>query len=139
MIQAQGEHVTVVRFQDGEDLLAGLAGLGLKAAGILGGIGMVRDLVLGYWDGEKYQQERFAKPMELLAVQGNLGEGEDGRVVVHVHVVAGEEGGKAVGGHLLGATVHNTAEVLVFPLRGVRMGRRREPTGLLGLYPEVGG
>jgi len=38
---------------------------------------------------------------------------------------------------LLSATVHNTAEILLLRLRGVRLSRRREPTGLLGLYPEA--
>jgi len=50
--------------------------------------------------------------------------------------VVGEKGGKALGGHLLSATVHNTVEAVVLGLSGVRLSRKREPTGLLGLYPE---
>jgi len=137
LIQAKGKMATVVRFHEGEDLLGGLAGLGLKAAAIVCGIGMVRDLVLGYWDGHRYIEERFSQPVELVALQGNVGESEQGKVVVHVHGVVGKEGGATVSGHLLAASVHNTAEVVVLPLRDVRMVRRGEPSGLTGLYPEV--
>jgi len=33
--------------------------------------------------------------------------------------------------------VHNTVEAVVLGLSGVRLLRKREPTGLLGLYPET--
>ncbi|MCR4392174.1 MAG: DUF296 domain-containing protein [Candidatus Acetothermia bacterium] len=137
MIKAESGSVVVVRCQDGERLPDVLLELGLQAAGILCGIGMVRDLALGYWDGEKYVEERVEEPVELLSLQGNIGD-EEGRPVVHVHVVAGRKGGEAIGGHLLSATVHNTAEIILLPLAGVRLARRREPTGLLGLYPQDG-
>jgi len=97
---------------------------------------MLRELVLGHWDGAQYVEERVGVPAELLSLQGNIGD-EDGKPVLHSHVVAGREGGEAIGGHLLSATVHNTAEILLLRLRGVRLSRRREPTGLLGLYPEA--
>jgi len=99
------------------------------------GVGMLREVVLGYWEAGKYLEERIPEPVELLSLQGNIGEGPEG-VVVHLHVVVGEKGGKALGGHLLSATVHNTVEALVIGLSGVRLLRKREPTGLLGLYPE---
>lgn len=103
---------------------------------MVAGIGMLRDLVLGYWDGQKYVEERIAEPVELLALQGNHGD-EGGKPVLHAHVVAGREGGEAIGGHLLSATVHNTAEVVLLRLPGVRLARRRDATGLLALYPEA--
>ncbi len=135
MIVVRDEAAWIARLHDGEDLLQGLSSLGVRAGVIVGGIGMVRDLVLGYWDGEKYVEERLNEPVELLSLQGNLGD-EDGKPVLHAHVVAGRKGGEAIGGHLLAATVHNTAELVLLPLHRVRMCRRREATGLLGLYPE---
>jgi len=136
MIKANAGSTVVVRCRDGERFPDVLLGLGLTAAGLIAGIGMLRDLVLGYWDGEKYLEERVGEPVELLSLQGNLGD-EEGKPVLHAHVVAGREGGEAIGGHLLSATVHNTAEVLLLRLPGVRLSRRHDPTGLLGLYPEV--
>jgi len=48
----------------------------------------------------------------------------------------GREGGGALGAHLMSATVHNTAEIVLAQLPGARLSRREEPTGLFGLYPE---
>ncbi|RLE29710.1 DNA-binding protein [Candidatus Acetothermia bacterium] len=138
MIKAERGDVVVVRFQDGEQLPEGLERLGLKSAAILGGVGMLRDLVLAYWDGERYLEEPVEEPVELLSLQGNIGDRE-GEVVVHVHVVAGKRGGAAVGGHLRSATVHNTAELVLLKLTGIRMARKPEPTGLVGLHPESDG
>lgn len=138
MLRVDTETTVIVRCQDGERLPDALLGLGLTAAGLVAGIGMVRDLALGYWDGEKYVEERIAEPAELLSLQGNLGD-EEGKPVLHAHATVGLRGGRAIGGHLLAATVHNTAEIVLLRLPGVRMRRRRDPTGLLGLYPEAAG
>jgi hypothetical protein len=138
MIKAESGNIVVVRLQDGERLPEALAGLDLKAAAIPSGIGMLRDLVLGYWKGEEYVEETVEEPVELLSFQGNIGE-RDGEPVVHAHVVGGKPGGAAIGGHLLGATVHNTAELVILRLPGIRMVRKPEPTGLAGLYPEIAG
>jgi len=135
MIKAKSGEFWVIRFQDGEKLPQGLADLGIRSAALLGAVGMLRDLVLAYWDGKKYVQEPVEEPVELLSFQGNIGE-KDGEIVVHAHVVGGKQGGAAVGGHLLSATVHNTVELIVRELPGVRLLRKLEPSGLAGLYPE---
>jgi predicted DNA-binding protein with PD1-like motif len=36
----------------------------------------------------------------------------------------------------MAAVVHNTAELVLAQLPGVRLLRKEEPTGLFGLYPE---
>ncbi|GAB4308180.1 MAG: hypothetical protein Kow0097_08640 [Candidatus Bipolaricaulota bacterium] len=135
MLKVETESVVVVRCQDGEGLPAVLLDPAWGSLGLVAGIGMLRDLVLGYWDGTQYVEERIPEPVELLSLQGNLGD-EAGKPVLHAHVVAGRKGGEAIGGHLLSATVHNTAEIVFLRLPGVRLVRRRDPGGLLGLYPE---
>lgn len=134
MMKAKSGNLLVVRFRDGEKFPGALLDLGIKAGAILGGVGMLRDLVLAYWNGTEYVRESVPEPVELLSLQGNFGT-RDGEIVVHAHVVVGREGGSALGGHLMGATVHNTAEVIVAELPGVVMERRPEPSGLVGLYP----
>lgn len=134
MRKAQSGAHLVVRLEDGEELPQVLRDLGTQGM-VVCGVGMLRDVVLGFWDGKGYREEKLAEPVELLSLQGNIGEGAEGRVV-HVHVVVGKEGGEAMGGHLLSATVCNTVELLVVGVPGVRLRRQPEPTGLLGLYPE---
>ncbi len=131
MLKAQSGAHLVVRLEDGEELPQVLRDLGTQGV-VVCGVGMLRDVVFGFWDGKGYREEKLAEPVELLSLQGNIGEGG----VVHLHVVVGKEGGEARGGHLLSATVCNTVELLVAGVPGVRLRRRPEPTGLLGLYPE---
>ncbi len=133
MIEARSKHTVVVRLQDGEQLPDALKECG-SAAAVVAGVGMLRDVVLGYWDGERYVEEPVDEAVELLSFQGNIGQLEDSPVV-HAHVVVGKRDLTALGGHLLRATVHNTAELVVLTLLGVRLERRPEPTGLPGLYP----
>ncbi|MCS7239784.1 MAG: DUF296 domain-containing protein [Candidatus Bipolaricaulota bacterium] len=134
MIFAKAGEVHVVRLQDGEELPHALCGVTTPAA-VVCGVGMLREVRLGYWEAGQYLEARIGEPVELLSLQGNVGEGPEGPVV-HLHVVLGKKGGEARGGHLLGAVVHNTAEVVVLGLPGIKLVRRPEPTGLLGLYPE---
>ena len=136
MLKVQTGLAVIVRCTDGEKVPEVVLQAGLGSVGLVAGIGMLRDLVLGYWDGEKYVEEEIEEPVELLSLQGNLGD-EEGKPVLHAHVVAGRKGGEAIGGHLLSATVHNTAEIVFLRLPGVRLARRRDPGGLLGLYPEA--
>ncbi len=134
MIKAKSGAVYVVRLQDGEELPAALGGVANPGA-VVCGVGMLREVALGYWEAGQYLEERISEPVELLSLQGNVGEGPQG-VVVHLHVVVGRKGGVALGGHLLSARVYNTAEVVVLGLPGVKLWRKPEPTGLLGLYPQ---
>lgn len=133
MLVAKSGETVVVRLQDGEKLPGVLTAI--RPGAVVCGVGMLREVVLGYWEAGKYLEERISEPVELLSLQGNVAEGPEG-AVGHLHVVVGKRGGVALGGHLLSATVHNTVEAVVLGLSAVRLLRRPEPSGLLGLYPE---
>jgi len=134
MIVVRSGEDLFVRMTDGEDLLSGLSGLDVDSALILGGIGMVRDLRLGYWNGERYEEHRIDQPAELLAMQGNIAMHGSERIV-HCHVSVARRDGTVTGGHLLAATVANTAEIALRLPPGITLERREENTGLVGLYP----
>lgn len=136
MIKAEHGNDLVVRFHDGEAFPDGLLDLGVEPGVIVNGVGMLRDLELGYWDGEKYVIEKIPEPVELLSLQGNIGK-KDGETIVHAHVTVAKKGGAAYGGHILQATVHNTVEAFIYKLEKIRLVRKMEETGLAGLYPEV--
>lgn len=136
MIKVTHEDQLVVRLQDGEELISCLAGLDVASGFILSGVGMLRDLELGYWNGTAYEVERIDEPVELLSLSGNLAR-RDGEPVVHVHVAVARRGGRAFGGHVIRATVANTAEIFIRRLVGIALERRPEETGLVGLYPRA--
>lgn len=136
MISIEKNGKVMLRLKDGEELMQGLKGLLIDSGAILCGVGMLRELELGYWNGSEYEIERIAEPVELLSLQGNLAR-HDSEVVVHCHVAVAKRGGAALGGHVLRATVHNTAEIVVDLLNGIVLTRKLEDNGLAGLYPQV--
>jgi len=134
MIKASHDGQLVLRLRDGEDLLSCLTEAGVESAFILSGVGMLRHLELGYWNGTTYEAEEIAEPVELLSLSGNLAV-KDGDLVVHAHAAVARRGGQALGGHVVRATVHNTAELYIHCLEGIALERRQEESGLAGLYP----
>lgn len=136
MIQATNERESVLRLVDGEDLILSLRAVPLDSAVIACGIGMVRDLRLGYWNGLSYEETRIDEPAELLSMQGTIAASADGRVV-HCHVAVATRDGAVRGGHLLGATVANTVEITLLRVPGIRLQRVPEKNGLLALFPSA--
>jgi predicted DNA-binding protein with PD1-like motif len=136
VLQATNGREAVIRLADGEDLMAGLRGLAVDGAVIACGIGMVRSLRLGYWNGKSYVETRIENPAELLSMQGTIAASAEG-CIVHSHVSVATEDGTVRGGHLLGATVMNTAEIGLLLVPGIRLERRPEPAGLSSLVPSA--
>jgi hypothetical protein len=136
VIQATNGKESVLRLAEGEDLVLSLRGIPLDSAVIACGIGMVRNLRLGYWNGLSYEETRIEEPAELLSMQGTIAASADGRVV-HCHVAVATRDGAVRGGHLLGATVTNTAEITLLLVPGIRLQRLPEKSGLLALFPSA--
>lgn len=137
MIEARSASEWVVRLQDGEALADALRGLESNSALIVAGIGMVRDIKLGYWNGNEYEAHTYLEPAELLSLQGNLALDAEGQRIAHVHVSISTQDGSVRGGHLIAATVHNTLEIGLLPLASIALDRRPESNGLMGLFPRV--
>lgn len=132
MIKVESEDELIVKLEDGEDLLESLAKLGVDC-GIVLGIGMLREARLGYWSGSEYEEHWIEEPAELLSLQCNLSL-KDGKPFPHCHVILGRRDGTVVGGHLLEGMVNNVNELYIKRLSGIKLERRREPSGLFGLY-----
>jgi predicted DNA-binding protein with PD1-like motif len=108
----------LVRFETGDEVQAGLKdlaernGIGFAA---LYGIGAFQKVTLGYFDegAKTYHTQAIEEQVEVLSLSGNLSRGEGGEVVSHVHVVVGRADYSLLGGHLVGAVVRPTLEVVV--------------------------
>jgi uncharacterized protein len=139
VLQASNGRELVIRLRDGDDLVESLRRLPIDGAVIAVGIGMVRRLRLGYWNGRAYEETRIDDPAELLSMQGTIAASVDG-AAVHCHVSVALDDGTVRGGHLLGATVANTAEIALLLAPGIRLERRAEDDRASVLFPsaEVG-
>jgi len=125
---------TVVVFETGEEVIAGLTDLA-RSAGLRGahfiGIGAFREVTLAYFapETQRYEELRLAQQVEALSLVGNLGRLE-GDPRVHAHAVVGLRDGTTRGGHLVRAIVEPTLEVFVSELP-IELRRVADPrTGL---------
>jgi predicted DNA-binding protein with PD1-like motif len=98
-------------------------------------IGAVSDPEVAWFDPtrKQYQALRLAEQMEVLSLVGDIGVGQDGRPLVHAHLVLGRHDGSAFGGHLISAIASPTLEVFVttYPHR---LDKRPDPNTGLQLF-----
>jgi len=110
----------LIRLYKDEDLFAALGEFAQKEnlkAGMLKGIGALKDVELGYYHlSEKtYDRKEFNDEYELLSLDGNLSS-LSSKPLFHIHTVLGTSDFSCIGGHLFSAKVAVTTELYFFPL-----------------------
>ena len=107
------------------------------SAVIVSGIGMLRDAIIGYFDGTHYQNHQVKGAAELVSLQGNIGRATDtGRAVCHLHAALATPDHCVVGGHLMAGTVTIVNEIMLYRLHETTISRHRNAQGLLELHLE---
>ncbi|UCG68177.1 MAG: DNA-binding protein [Thermoplasmata archaeon] len=124
----ENEHI-VAKFEDKEDFFEALDSVinkhDIKSAVILSGIGMLRDIEIGYYNGKEYISKKFIDPMELLSMHGSIAYSEENRIHVHVGLANSEH--KVFGGHLMGAKVCVLNEIVLLKLEEMTLARKLDP------------
>jgi len=125
----------LVRLEKGEEVIESLEQfadayrLGFAS---LAAIGTFERVTLGYYDPETkaYRNQGVEEGVEVLTMSGNVSRGEDGRRMVHAHVIVGRSDYSTLGGHVVEGTVGPTLEVIV-QTAPTSIRRRHDPdTGL---------
>jgi predicted DNA-binding protein with PD1-like motif len=112
-----GDNGTYVLVCDkGDEVMETLAGFASEhelSAAHFTAIGAFSDVTLGFFDPERKDYSRITidEQVEALSLVGDITR-ENGKPRVHAHVVIGKRDGTAHGGHLLGAHVWPTLEVV---------------------------
>jgi uncharacterized protein len=118
LIDADGPDRYVIVFETGEEVASGLkrfaeenelAGSSFKA------IGALSAAKVGWfnWQTKTYEiAAEFTEQIEVLSLIGDVAL-QDGRPVVHAHLIVGKRDGTAHGGHLIEAFVRPTLEVVL--------------------------
>ncbi len=85
----------------------------IASAAILSIIGSLRWVNLGILKElpGKFIPKKMEGPLEIASGMGTVAM-KDGKVILHIHMVVSDENG-AIGGHLAGATVFSTAEIVI--------------------------
>ncbi len=96
------------------------------------GIGAIDGVEIGaFVVGERrYQKTSLPGEWELLSLNGNLADDDDGATVFHPHVVLGDAEGHTRGGHLFAASCAVTVELVIHEYEGTLTRRPDEFTGL---------
>jgi predicted DNA-binding protein with PD1-like motif len=100
-------------------------------------IGAFSRATLGWFDWEEktYREIPIDEQVELLALVGDIAL-EDEQPSVHAHVVVGKSDGSAHGGHLLGATVRPTMEIVITESPAHLRERHDPESGLALIAPD---
>jgi predicted DNA-binding protein with PD1-like motif len=112
----------------------------IRSGIILGGLGMLKDFELGYYDPEGYKTQNFAEPHELVSMTGSIAIDKDNpeKLLPHIHVNMGNRSHQVFGGHLIKGTVNVVNEIFILKLENLMLNRVKNPTtGLMELNVEV--
>jgi len=140
MTVKENNGIIAVRLHDGDKFMESLKAVakdcGVNSA-VLHGIGLFKNVELGYFNGHEYVTKSFYQQlMEVISLEGNISMAENGaEVVIHAHCVLGLPDYSLIGGHLMDGTFFN-GELFIQKLEGVKLVRKSEPSGLNGLWVE---
>jgi predicted DNA-binding protein with PD1-like motif len=84
----------------------------VKNAIILSGLGQLKNIKLGFFKKDKYIQEYFSSPYELLGLTGSICKKYDD-YLLHLHTILGNNNFKTIGGHLIEGKVEITNEIVL--------------------------
>lgn len=121
--KAEGKLI-MVKIEMGEDVLESLRKVAEEyriESGVIGwGIGRIRDLEVGYYDGREYAKKVMEVPLEILSLSGTISVNEPR---FHLHITGAGPDHVARGGHLFSGTADPLLELQVRILTEVRLER----------------
>lgn len=93
-------------------------------AGVFIVIGTLKHAVLGYYLKGEYKYIHLDVPLEIASCMGNIALDEEGKVIIHAHIVVSNESGEAFGGHLMqNSHVAATAELVIIEAEELKLQR----------------
>ena len=119
----------IVRMNRGEELLEQLEKVALaenvKLAEV-STLGATDDFTVGVYDlaEKRYHANSFQGAFEIASLTGTITV-MDGKYYAHIHMVAGDDKGRAFGGHLNRAVISCTCEMVIRVIEG-RVERTRD-------------
>lgn len=130
-IKKEGQDI-FAKLEKGEDVLEELSKIvssnDIKTGEVIWGIGMIRNLQIGYFNGREYEKETFERALEVVSFHGSIAENEP---VFHIHSSCAGQDHRVVGGHLFGGIADPLLEVRIRIFEKIRAVRENNPkTGL---------
>lgn len=132
MISDMEKNLIIAKIERNESLLESLSSLiddyGIYSGLIIFGIGMLKDLEIGYWTGKSYEKKFIKENGELVAFHGSITSNEP---YVHAHVAIAMKDHTVIGGHFFNGVADPLVELHILRLEEIAMKRKlNEKTGL---------
>jgi predicted DNA-binding protein with PD1-like motif len=113
-----GQTTYLLVFAPGDEVIEGLTDFAAAhkvAAAHFTAIGAFSQATLGFFDvdAKSYRKLPVHEQVEVVTMAGNVARGDKGEPKIHAHAVLSRATGKTRGGHLLGARVRPTLEVVL--------------------------
>ena len=140
LLDATGQKTFALVFDKGDQVVDGLTGFAKSerlGAAHFTAIGAFSEVTLGYFERDRKDYKRMvvAEQVEVLSLLGDIALDQAGAPKVHAHVVVGLSDGQTRGGHLLGARVWPTLEVILVESPAFLRKRHDPETGLALIDP----
>ena len=138
MISDIEKNYIVVKIEKGEDVGESITKVlddyGIFSGLVEFGIGMIRDLEIGYWNGKEYEKAQLQSPGEVVSFHGSISSNEP-RLHIHVSVALSDH--SLSGGHFFSGTADPLMEVHILKLEEIVLKRAlNKKTGLKELMIE---
>ncbi len=102
----------LLKLEKGDNVLESLSTFclenGVTSGSVIWGIGMIRESVIGYFNGKEYVKEKYSECREAVSFHGSIAEDEP---KLHIHVGLAGKNHQVVGGHLFSGTADPLLEV----------------------------
>lgn len=118
-------NIIVAKFDAGEDVIQNLNKLvdkyKIKSGFIDMGIGMVKDLKIGYWNINKYEELTIVERCELVAFHGSIADDENR---FHIHIGVARKDHQLYGGHFFNGVADPLMEIKITKFETVKFTRK---------------
>jgi predicted DNA-binding protein with PD1-like motif len=125
----------LVKMEKGEEILPTLSKVvekyGVSSGTVVFGIGMIKNLEVGYFNGKEYEKKVYPENLETLSFHGSIAENEPR---FHIHASCANRDHNVVGGHLFSGMADPLLEIQIRKLDEVKFRREKnQKSGLMEL------
>jgi len=130
----EGQNI-LVKMEKGEEILPTITKVvekyGVASGTVVFGIGMIRNLEVGYFNGTEYEKKIYPENLETVSFHGSIAE-NDPRF--HIHAACANRDHNVVGGHLFSGIADPLLEIQITKLDDVKFRREKsQKSGLMEL------